>query len=57
MSVTDIILDPSIVLQMTGYFEKNTTTSLGGAVFGLLYAKQVDLKYNISLVAPLGTDK
>jgi len=55
MSVSEIVLDPTAILQMTPYFEKNTNKLLGGATFGFLYAKQVELKYNITLTAPLGT--
>lgn len=55
MSVAEIIMDPITVLQMTNYFEKNISNSIGGATFGFLYAKQVELKFLISLTAPLGT--
>jgi hypothetical protein len=41
MSVAEIIIDPIVILQMTGYFEKNCSQSLGGATFGFIYAKQV----------------
>ena len=41
MSVTEIILDPITILQMTNYFEKNSSSALGGATFGFIYAKQV----------------
>lgn len=56
MSVREIILDPISILQMTCYFEKNIPKSRGGATFGFIYAKQVELKFLISLTAPLGTN-
>lgn len=56
MSEPEIILDPIAVLQMTNYFEKHCSKSLGGATFGFIYAKQVELKFIISLTAPLGTN-
>lgn len=55
MSVSEIVIDPITVMQMTNYFQKNIP-KMGGATFGLLYAKQDELKFNISLTAPLGTD-
>lgn len=41
MSIAEIIIDPITILQMTQYFEKNISNTLGGATFGFLYAKQV----------------
>lgn len=55
MSVGEIIMDPISILQMTSYFEKNIPKGRGGATYGFIYAKQVELKFLISLTAPLGT--
>lgn len=41
MSIAEIIIDPITILQMTQYFEKNVSNSIGGGTFGFLYAKQV----------------
>lgn len=41
MSVAEIIIDPIVILHMTGYFEKNSSHGIGGATFGFIYAKQV----------------
>lgn len=53
--MNQIILDPVTILGMTTYYEKKITRKMGATV-GLIYAKQVELKYKISVSAPIGTN-
>ena len=42
------------ILGMSTYYEKKVPRKIG-ATLGLLYAQQVELKYRISVSAPIGT--
>lgn len=47
-------MSPMSLVGMTTYHTKNLPNN-AGASYGLLYALQQELTYNIALTAPLGT--
>lgn len=53
--MSEIVIDPICILQMSAYYTKNKTYKPENAAFGLLYAQQVELKYKICMAASLAT--